>query len=86
MNKKTVSVIIPIYKGERYIPYWLDILSKNVEKLEGNEAEVLFINDYPAEELQQITSSLDFCAKVYNTNINRGIHGARVYGLEHGIF
>lgn len=85
MHKKTVSVIIPIYKGERYIPYWLDILSKNVEKLEGNEAEVLFINDYPAEELQQITSSLNFCAKVYNTNINRGIHGARVYGLEQAI-
>lgn len=82
MDSMTVSVIIPIYKGEEYIPYWLDIISKNAAQMEADSVELLFINDYPNEELQQITMPSNFCAKVYNTNVNRGIHGARVYGLN----
>lgn len=82
MDRITVSVIIPIYKGEKYIPYWLDIISKNVAQLEADNVELIFINDYPDEELQQIVMPSNFNAKVYNTNVNRGIHGARIYGLN----
>ena len=80
-----LSVIIPIYKGEKYLKYWLDIIEANKVSLQKVNStysfEILFVNDYPGEALtieKSICEKLNI--KVYNLLNNRGIHGARVFG------
>ena len=82
-----LSVIIPIYKGEKYLKYWLDIIEANKVSLQKVNStysfEILFVNDYPGEALtieKSICEKLNI--KVYNLPNNRGIHGARVFGYE----
>lgn len=76
-----VSVIVPVYKGEKYI---IDMVEQ-IEACSNKsccEVELLFVNDYPEDKLKQYSS--DFInIIVLNTDINRGIHGARVEGLKH---
>lgn len=83
MARVTVSVIIPIYKGDQYISYWVDKIGRNVDAIRNTEVELLFINDYPDVALEEVNEPITFYTKVINSGINRGIHGARVFGLEH---
>lgn len=76
-----ISVIIPIYKGKKYITYWLDILSENFRRLEKKynvECELIFINDYPDEKIELLYNKKNLY--IYNLEKNRGIQGARVFG------
>lgn len=82
-----ITVIIPLYKGNKYIPYLVKRLKKNKDNLRLSEKEilieVLFINDYPQEKIEvenQIKKELNI--RVYNLSENQGIHGARVFGYE----
>ena len=78
-----VSVIIPIYKGKKYLAYWMDILSqnfKNYQKEYESSCEAIFVNDYPEETIE--FPNLEPHIKIWNLNTNRGIHGARVFGYE----
>ena len=84
--KADISIIVPIYKGQKYIPYWLDIVEKNASYLETLQlsCELILVNDYPGEKIEvNHSNDQNFILKVLNSNVNRGIHGARVYGLEH---
>ena len=79
-----ISLIVPIYHGEKFISSIIDMVEKNIENLidDSSKFELIFINDDPATALPDYTSDLlNVC--VVNTDINRGIHGARVYGLQH---
>ena len=79
-----ISLIVPIYNGEKFISSIIDMVEKNIENLidDSSKFELIFINDDPATALPDYTSDLlNVC--VVNTDINRGIHGARVYGLQH---
>lgn len=84
--KADVSIIIPIYKGKCYIPYWLNVIEKNVAYLMEIQlqCELILVNDCP-EEIIEINDLNDrgFTLKIMNCLKNQGIHGARVYGLEH---
>lgn len=84
--KADISVIVPIYKGQKYIPYWLDIVEKNASSLKALSlrCELIFVNDFPEEDIE-ISDQHDrgFTLKVLDSCENRGIHGARAYGLEH---
>lgn len=78
-----VSVIIPIYKGKKYLAYWTRILSKNfadVEETYRMHCEAVFVNDYPGEKIVLPDSRL--CAAVYNLEKNLGIQGARAFGCR----
>ena len=80
-----ISIIIPLYKGTKYIKSWIEMIDRNMNIVRENgkdvSFEVLFINDYPQEIIE-----LDFelakqvNARVYNLPENRGIHGARIFG------
>lgn len=75
-----ISVIIPIYKGEKYITYWVDILSENFRKLQEKynvECEIIFVNDYPDEKIKLDNKKN---INIYNLDKNKGIQGARVFG------
>lgn len=84
--KVDVSVIIPIYKGRQYIAYWLDTIRKNAMSLHALQlrCELILVNDFPEERIGAEEFQVSgFDLKVLNSNENKGIHGARVYGLEH---
>ena len=76
-----LSIIVPIYKGKAYI-------SGIIEQAELNYAnsncqiELIFVNDFPEEPLEDYDSSKVDIVTV-QTDINRGIHGARVEGLKY---
>lgn len=83
--KANISIIVPIYKGQKYIPYWLDIVEKNAAYLKvlSLQCELILVNDCPEERIAvNNPNDQGFSLKVLNSHVNRGIHGARVYGLE----
>lgn len=82
-NMEHISVIVPIYHGEKYIKG----LIRQVEDCAGKGAkryalELLLVNDAPECILGSYQSDkLDI--RTIETDRNRGIHGARVRGLNH---
>ena len=49
-----MSIIIPVYNGEKYIR---DIV-KNIEKIDYKNKEVIFINDGSTDNTYQLLNSL----------------------------
>lgn len=76
-----ISVIVPIYKGEKYIEDIICRIERNSEKFDGGKIELIFINDYPDERIEPRKSEL-ISVVAFNTEINRGIQGARIKGCE----
>ncbi len=84
--KMDISIIIPIYKGQRYILYWIKKIEKNLIYLNSLnlKCELILVNDFPEEQIKmEDFQTGELSLKVLNSKSNRGIHGARVYGLEH---
>ena len=79
-----LSVIVPFYQGHKYISDLIKMTEVCTEKLDGHSAvELILSNDNPKEEIAKNFNSDIVDVVVVNTNINRGIHGARVRGLSH---
>lgn len=77
-----VSVIVPIYRGKRYIDGMIAQMERCTEAGHGGFfLELLFVNDDPREPIGMVSSDV-ITVKVLETDENRGIHGARVRGLE----
>lgn len=83
---KKVSVIVPIYKGNRYIPNLIHMLEKNWEsanKVEDVDIEVILVNDFPSEQLAVKEEWFKNISSVQITNKqNCGIHFSRVQGFQ----
>lgn len=80
---KRISVIVPIYHGRKYINGMIAQIESCVAECRGEYAlELLFVNDSPDEPIDSLSSE-KIEIRVIETNRNRGIHGARVRGLEH---
>ena len=83
-----ISTIIPIYHGQQYIEKQLKQLENaacQLKKLSGRydtALEVLFVNDAPDDPIGEELHSDVLRVRVFNTDTNRGIHGARVWGLS----
>lgn len=84
-----VSVIIPFYKGEKYIPHLLHMMQENARTA---DLEVIFVNDSPAEcqldadrlrKAYQVPETLEI--KAVNHKTNQGIHAARATGLTYAM-
>lgn len=80
-TQKSISVIVPFYKGHKYVSGLLYDLVEATKSADLT-VEVLFINDNPEEKITIEDNCEGFCVNVINSEINRGIHGARVYGLS----
>lgn len=76
-----ISVIVPVYKGKKYIEEIICQIERNSEKFEHGKIELVFINDYPYERIEPRTSER-ISVVVFNSDINRGIQGARIKGCE----
>ncbi|NMM99119.1 glycosyltransferase family 2 protein [Bifidobacterium olomucense] len=79
-----ISVIVPFYRGNKYINGLLDNIGRNAKKATDAEIEVLLINDSPDYSLIFDTKYVkDFKLEVITNKQNLGIHGTRVEGLKH---
>lgn len=78
----TVSVIVPIYHGKKYIENLIHQAEECQKKVkEDIQIELVLSNDDPKESLDEyISKNVEIV--VLNTNVNRGIQGARVQGLK----
>lgn len=76
----TVSIIVPIYRGKKYIPDLIAQAEKNAEHALC-KLELLLINDDPNAPIAEAWHSDSIQVRTVNTDRNRGIHGARVRGL-----
>lgn len=79
--KKLISVIIPFYKGNEYIGRALKSI-ENVSSVirDTADVEVIIINDSPDIEVILPDTNLD--CKVFNNEVNSGIHRSRINGLK----
>ena len=81
-----ISVIVPLYKGKKYISNILKQINNNYEKVKQIlEIEVIFVNDYPEEKivLSEYDEIIDNNIKLLllENQYNMGIHQTRVNGL-----
>lgn len=83
MDVNQISVIVPVYHGKQYLSGIISQLEACQSALQGSGffIELLLINDAPDEVIEEQNSTA-FSVYTYNTEKNRGIHGARVYGLS----
>ena len=75
-----ITTIIPIYKGIRYIEKQIQQIEEAAKKLD-EQLELIFVNDDPSVPLDDTLHSGIIDIVVLQTDQNRGIQGARVYGL-----
>lgn len=79
----TVTIIVPIFHGKKYIDNMIDQLAKCASRgVGGCTLELLLVNDDPDEQIGSFSSDI-IDVKVIETDKNRGIHGARVRGLDY---
>ena len=85
MNKKVcyISVIVPIYHGKKYIKPMIHQIENCARELDiACTVELLLVNDAPEDSIQDCYFSDLIEINILNTDDNRGIQGARIYGLE----
>lgn len=80
---ENISIIVPIFHGRKYIDNMIAQLAKCAEGSSSRYTlELLLVNDDPAEHIGRFSSE-EINVRVIETDRNRGIHGARVRGLNH---
>ncbi len=80
---ESVSIIVPIFRGRKFIEDMIRQLEMCADICKKSCAlELVLVNDDPTERIGEYTSE-KISVKVFGTDINRGIHGARVRGLEY---
>lgn len=81
-----ISVIVPVFHGKKFIDGIIFQIEECQRKLqhsrENKNIELLLVNDVQDESISERKSTL-IDIVVYNAEKNRGIHGARVFGLNH---
>lgn len=80
MNEQLVSIIIPIYNGEKYVEKLVDTLNKQVYK----NLEIIIVNDGSTDQTEQLLKKMTLSDKKYYiyTKVNGGAASARNYGIE----
>lgn len=80
-----ISVIIPLYKGIKYIDGLIEMLTKNISLLPKQlHVELLLVNDYPKDKISVSMSDTvqNFELKIINNEDNVGIHASRIIGIQ----
>lgn len=80
----TVSIIVPMYHGKKYLDSILTQVEDCVQNMKQLPigVELILYNDSPDEEICFDTERYSYGIKVFNPEMNSGIHGARVQGLK----
>lgn len=82
MLNTTISVIVPVYHGKKYMKELIAQIEYCKEKA-GDEVEIELVlsNDAPDDKLDSYVSE-SISIRVLNTNENRGMQGARIEGIR----
>lgn len=75
-----VSVIVPLYKGKKYVEKIIDMMVMNAKEAQIS-LELLLVNDDPEQKICGYKSK-DIKIMVLNNLSNKGIHFSRVNGLK----
>lgn len=80
---ENISVIVPVFHGRKYIETMIAQLElcANIG-YDKYKLELVLVNDDPRERIGSFLSE-KIKVKILETDKNRGIHGARVRGMEH---
>ena len=79
----SVSVIVPVYYGEKYISNMIHQIEAGREGLsEEDSVELIFVNDTPNVPLPVEWDVESVQVVVINTDENVGMQGARLKGLK----
>ena len=76
-----ISVIIPFYKGNKYLTGLKQSLENACISYEG-KVEVIVVNDSPNEKIEKtLIQSEKYDLVIVEHDVNYGIHKARVTGI-----
>lgn len=81
--KYDISVIIPFYKGNRYIDNICDMIEKNVMSSKLN-VELILVNDSPDMKIKKIKNT-NYDIHILCNKKNSGIHFSRVQGIKNAL-
>jgi len=81
----SVTVIVPVYYGQKYIKNIIEqVESARKHMAPEDVVELLLVNDAPDAPIEERVYHSEFIEiVVLNTDVNRGIHGTRVWGVSH---
>lgn len=83
-----VSIIVPLYRGKKYIRHIIEMVRTNQKTLMENgrikDIEIIFVNDCPSEKIEILEFQYinDISIQVYENRENLGIYKSRLRGLE----
>ena len=78
-----ISVIIPFYRGNKYMPDLFRILKKNRDALNKQcliDMEIIIVNDSPDVKVKTLDEMKD--VRIINNKVNYGIQKARWIGIQ----
>ena len=78
MNKKDISIIVPIYNAEKYLNKCIDSIIHQTKK----ELEIILINDGSTDDSENIIKQYDDRRIKYFKNKNQGIGKTRNFGIN----
>lgn len=81
MKKKSIDVVIPLYKGKKYIEKQIQQIDKAAQHVDA-DVMLCFSNDCPDEVISGVDCTDNIKIKYLNTDKNNGIQVARIKGLE----
>lgn len=81
MMNVDISVIVPMYKGARYLDKILDQITASKQTYNGN-IELILVNDDPDTKLTCNKKDLSYEVTLLETTRNTGIQAARLRGLS----
>ena len=81
-----ITVIVPVYKGQKYINPIQEMVEKNILYAKDNgqplSVELLFVNDFPADPIVVDKRGDNYRIETFFNPKNCGIHQTRVNGLK----
>ncbi len=83
MKKIEISIIIPIYRGQKHIQRLIYML--NEQKNCPYALEVILVNDFPGEtlEMPKFEHPVNISVRIIKNDSNMGIHRSRINGLKY---
>ena len=81
-QKVNVSIITPVYKGNKYLIHLLKNIENAVKNVKQFYVEWVIVNDYPNEDIISLSTMLDnLSIKIINNDMNQGIQKSRINGF-----
>ncbi len=75
-----ISVIVPLYRGEKYISRIIDSIESNIN-IDCSNIEIIFVNDYPQEFFKVTDYTSRIKIEFLNHKQNKGIHQTKIDGF-----